>query len=261
VAPARGLGDVLHFFISEEEQRGARERAVARNGGGAVSESGPRVCLLAAPERPVLCALAVDLAAALSAHHSGATLLAPFPRPACAPRASGVCWEFAEGIGGGQAALLRRFETLPVRSAALLLVPPDGLAELLEHPTARALDGLLLPIDTTARGSARALRWLIAAGNGIARMRIGALLIGAASAEQAESQGEDFAHRARRELGLEIQILGNLERDASSYRALLHGRSVVELDSSSRASISLREVATRLVRWHTAAAARVAAAS
>lgn len=261
MARARGLGDVLHFFIPEDEQRGARERVAARTG-STDSRDRPRVCLLASPERPALCALAVDLAAALSAGNPGATLLAPFPRPLGAPRASDVRWEVADGSDdAGLSPLLHRFETLPAERTVLLLVPPARLAALLEHPVTRTLDGLLLPVDATARGSARALRWLADAGNGVGRMRIGALLIGAAGPEQAETWGEEFARAARRQLGLEVQILGNLERDESSYRSLLHGRSVVELDSASRASISLREVAARLARWHAGAGSRVAAAS
>lgn len=217
--------------------------------------------MLAPADRPALCALAVDLAAALASAGDGATLLAPFARPLGAPRAAGVHWEVAESIDGSLAPLLHRCETLPSEPAALVLVPPDRLAALLDHPIARSLDGLLLPVDATARGASRALGWLSAAGNDLGRMRIGALLIGASSTEQAEANGEELARAARRQLGLEIQVLGNLVRDASSYRSLLLGRSVVELDSASRASRSLREVAARLARWHAGAAARVAVAS
>jgi hypothetical protein len=247
VARARGLGDVLHFFIPEDEQRGARELAAARSGKAALA---PRWCLLAAPERPALCALAVDLAAALSAGQGAATLLAPFPRPLGAPRAADVRWEVAESLETGLAPLLHRFEVLPSERAVLLLVPPDRLRELLDHPAARALDGLLVPVDATARGSARALRWLEAAGNGAGRLRIGALLVGAAGPLEAEDCGGELARAARRRLGLEVQLLGNLERDAASFRSLLHGRSIVELDSASRASRSLSDVAARLSRWH-----------
>jgi hypothetical protein len=250
VARARGLGEVLHFFIPEDEQRGARERAGLR-----VAEPAPRArwCLLAAPERPVLCALAIDLAAALASAARGTTLLAPFARPAVLPRASDVRWETCEDIGGELSTLLRRLESRADERGVLLLLQPPRLRALLEHPAARALDGLLVPVDASMRGVARALGWLGSAGSGVERMRIGALLIGASDAAEADSLGEQLARAARRQLGLEVAVLGHLERDPASYRSLLLGRSVVELDSSSRASSSLRALAERLVRWRAAA--------
>lgn len=243
MARARGLGDVLHFFIPEDEQRGARERAAARAG------SAPRWCLAADPQRPALCALAVDLAAALAPASAGTALLAPFRRAAVLPRASDVHWESCGDIGGEPLTLLHRLEAQPASRAVLLLVPPTGLRELLAHPAARALDGLLVPVDARARGPARALAWLGEAGGGLERMRIGALLIGARDAGEADALGEQLARSARRELGLEVHALGHLERDEASYRSLLHGRSVVDLDSAARSSASLRALAERLARW------------
>ena len=243
---ARGLGDVLHFFIPEDEQRGARERAAVRP---VAPQSGPRWCLLVEPQRPVLCALAVDVGAVLARSARGATLLAPFGREAVLPRASEVRWETCGDIDGEPHTLLRRLEAQVDGRAVLMLVPPSGLRAILDHPAARALDGLLVPVDATARGAARALAWLGNAGSGVERMRIGALMIGAASADEAEALGGQLARSARRELGLEVQLLGNLHRDEASYRSLLHGRSVVELDSASRASSSLRALAERLARW------------
>jgi hypothetical protein len=244
VARARGLGEVLHFFIPEDEQRGARERAGLRVAGPAARA---RWCLLAAPERPVLCALAIDLAAELSSSGSGTTLLAPFGRGAVLPRASGVRWETCEDIGGELSTLLRRLESRA--DSVLLLLPPPRLRALLEHPAARTLDGLLVPVDASMRGVARALGWLGNAGNGVERMRIGALLIGASGTAEADSLGEQLARAARRQLGLEVSVLGHLARDPASYRSLLLGRSVVELDSASPASSSLRALSERLGRW------------
>jgi hypothetical protein len=254
---ARGLGDVLHFFIPEDEQRRARERLVAQGG---ARRPGPRWCFVAAPERPALCALAIDLTAALATSGSGATLLAPFGRTPVLPRASGVCWEMAGEGDAGLGTLARRLDSQPASRAVVLLVPPGSLRALLEQPAARALDGLLVPVDASARGVARTLGWLHAAGHAVERMRIGLLVIGAPSADRAAALGEQLERAARRELGLEVQVLGNLERDEASYRSLLHGRSVVELDSASRASSSLRALSDRLARWRETGAA-VAAAS
>ena len=246
MARGRGLGDVLHFFIPEDEQRGALERASRRAGSAA---SAPRWCLLADPRRPARCALAVDLAAALTRSSAGVGLLSPFAREPVLPRAAEVHWETCGDIDGEPHTLLRRLEAQPEDRAVLLLAAPTGLRALLEHPAARALDGVLVPVDATARGVARALGWLGSASGGLERMRIGALLVGAIRPEEGDALGEQFARSARRELGLEVHVLGNLERDESSYRSLLHGRSVVELDSASRASSSLRALVERLARW------------
>lgn len=246
MARARGLGEVLHFFIPEDEQRGARERAGQR---AAAAAAGAHWCLLAAPERPALCALAIDRAAVLASSGRGTTLLAPFGRGPVLPRASDVRWETCEDIDGELSTLLRRLESRTDERAVLLLLPPPRLRALLDHPAACRLDGLLVPVDASARGVARALGWLVGAGSGIERMRIGALVIGASGTSAAESLGEQLARAARRQLGLEVALLGNVERDPASYRSLLLGRSVVELDSASGASSSLRALSERLGRW------------
>jgi hypothetical protein len=86
------------------------------------------------------------------------------------------------------------------------------------------------------------------AGPGLAGHRIGALLLGASSAD-AGALGAQLARAAQRDLGLEVHGLGNVDRDEASDRALLHGRSVVELDSGCRASMSLEALRGRLARW------------
>jgi hypothetical protein len=250
MARARGLGEVLHFFIPEDEQRGARERAGLR----VAAPAGARWCLLATPQRPTLCALAIDLAAVLASSGRGVTLLAPFARGPVLPRAADVHWETCDDLDGELTSLLRRLESRADRSELLLLLPPARLRALLDHPAARTLDGLLLPVDASARGIARALGWLVSGGSGVERLRIGALVIGASGAAEAEAVGEQLARAARRQLGLEVALLGHLDRDPASYRSLLLGRSVVELESASRASSSLRALSERLVRWRDSAA-------
>ena len=68
----RDLGDVLHYFISEDEQREARQRRID---GGAPPACW---CLPATPERPLSCAVAVDLAVAAERNGLRAEILAPF---------------------------------------------------------------------------------------------------------------------------------------------------------------------------------------
>jgi hypothetical protein len=243
-ARRRGLGEVLHYFIPEDEQRRALERVAATRPG---PTRAPRWCLISPPERPLLCALGLDLAAVLARAARGAILLAPFARPALLPRAAHVHWETCGTIDGDPSPLLHRLEKEPPDDAVLLLAPPGLLAQIVGHPAARGLDGILLPVDASARGIARALSWLGAGGPGIEQMRIGALLVGAANAADAEDLAEQLTRAARRELGLEVRHLAHLERDDASYRSLLHGQSIVDIDSTSRASESLRGLSERLV--------------
>ncbi len=130
MARRRGLGDVLHHFISEDEQREARERArrTATGNREAGPAAGPaRWVLAASPRRPLSCSLALDLAAALSRDPapggSETLILAPFPAGIGARRSTR--WVTLPAAGG--AALREALEAAPEDASALALVCPELL--------------------------------------------------------------------------------------------------------------------------------------
>ncbi len=59
---------------------------------------------------------------------------------------------------------------------------------------------------------------------------------------------------ARRQLGRHIEALGSLQRDRASFRSLLVGISVLELDAESASARSLRALGERLAAGAAAAA-------
>jgi hypothetical protein len=77
--------------------------------------------------------------------------------------------------------------------------------------------------------------------------RVGALVLGAADDESATRLYRRLASAASRQLGLRLESLGSLAHDRASFRSLLRGRSVLEVDAEAASSQSVREISMRLV--------------
>jgi hypothetical protein len=243
VARGRDLGDVLHYFISDEEQRELRERSAAQQAPPAPL----RWWLPVAPERLLHCALALDLAAALARDAGAVRVLAPFAPPGLLAPGSAVTWESLRG-DDASAVLQRRLAALDTAERVLVLVPPAALHAALGRSSARA-DALILPVDATPSGLARALGWLRALEAEQRAIPIGAALLGAADADDARRLAAQLSRAALRQLGLRVEPLGELRPDAASSRALLRGLPVLEVDSGSAAAASLRALSSRLIDW------------
>jgi hypothetical protein len=243
VAQRRNLGDILHHFISEEEQREARE-GVRRARERHRAESSPARCwiLAASPRRPLSCALALDLAAVLSRGGTETRILAPCQSEVCAHPST--TWStFASGEPDG---LRDALEELPVGSNTLLLISPEALGSVLAELDRSLLAGVLLPVDAAPWGLARALRWLRNCAIGSRGVRIGAVIVAAESRERANELYRKLASAARRQIGLEIENFGEVQRDSASFRSLLRGVPVLDLDAGAGSSRSLAMLGRRL---------------
>ena len=237
MAQRRGLGDVLHHFISEEEQQAARESATQ------APQRSPRCWILAAePDRPLSCSLALDLAAARSKSGTHTQVLAA--PAATAPAAAAAGWTSLCGT------VAEALQNLPQGSNALILASPEELPTLLADLDPQLLDGLLFTVDAAPWGLTQALRWLRSCSNAFDTARIGAVVVGAESRELAADLFRKLAGAAKRQLRVELENFGEIERDASSYRALLAGVPVLELDPSAGSSRSLTNVSHLLSNPH-----------
>ena len=70
--------------------------------------------------------------------------------------------------------------------------------------------------------------------------------MGPSSEHAAERVFEKLEGAARRQLGLELKRLGTLPQDPVTYRSLLLGRSILEVDADASSAQSLRELSRRL---------------
>ncbi len=266
----RGLGDVLHFFIPEEEQEEARraqpEAAERRPGAlerevgtpasplpeapetAVVSSSarGVRWCVPASPGRTLACALAVDIAATLARGGCKGRVLAAFEPGPFLPEAASVSWETLHGLAQDPTDLDVRLAELPAAEHALVLVAPEVLTRVVGGLRRERLDGLLLPVDSAAHELARALGWLREFREKLPRLRMGVVLLGAADPNAADLLFRKLAGAARRQLGLELERLGELRRDGACDRSLLHGVSVVDVDAEGDAVKALAALCENL---------------
>lgn len=238
----RGLEDVLHYFIPEDEQREAREKVretedaqpVRKSGEAAPAHAPTRWCVPIDPRRPLACGLAVDLGVALRREGAVVEIAAPFP-PAFVRPGADLPWR----------TLRQDFDTADLEASpgVLLLLPPTEVAACVSRLDPRALDGVLLPIESTPQGLRDALsilRALPAEG-----LRICVVVVVGQEGEGDESLAR-LKGAARRQLGLEIESLGILQRDRESFRSLLFGVSVLELDAEAGSARSLRALGERL---------------
>jgi len=236
----RNLGDVLHYFISEEEQREARSAAKARgNPLQTAPARAPRYCLPADPERPLACGLALELAGGLANETRGARVLAPFPASPLLPHVPGVHWQVASDLAEALAAI-------GDDEAVIAVERPARLGALLGRLPGDALDGVVLPIEAAAWGLSRTLGFLRELAPALAGRRVLALVVGAQTPAAAADLIARLAAAARRQYGVEIELLGELARDAESYRSLLRGESLHALAAESATAQSLRALCQRL---------------
>ena len=75
-------------------------------------------------------------------------------------------------------------------------------------------------------------------------------MVAAESREVAADLFRKLARVAKRQLGVELEDFGEIERDMTSYRALLTGVPVLELDPSAASSRSLTNVSRLLSSSH-----------
>lgn len=229
----RNLGDVLHYFISEEEQAQARSAAEGRAHKSNARAGG--ILLPASPERPVSCALALELASALVP--TGARIVSSFAPSPLAPRVAGVTWTEAPDLA---AALVDP----QAERAALVVERPAALAALLERLAPRTLDALLLPVAAAPLGLAQALGFLRGLAPLLSGRRVLVLALGAASDAAGAELAARLAAAAERQLGLRVERLGELAFDAAGYRSLLRGESLQT--GSGESARTLRELGARL---------------
>ena len=240
----RGLGDVLHYFIPEEEQREARARVRATR--PRPHASAPAWCLPASPESLLSCAIAIDLAVAAARGGSRVEILAPFPRHRLLPRAPEVAWRQIELADAGAEVLERSLQERPPGARSFVLLPPTQLGSLLPQLPTGAVDGVLVPLEATPQAPAQALSLLRQLSPLVSELRIGAVLVGARSAAEAHQTLEKLARAARRQLGLELEELGELRRGPATFRSLLHGLSVLDVDEEGSTARSVRDLCERL---------------
>jgi hypothetical protein len=189
------------------------------------------VCLPASPDRLLWCALALELAGALAAERGCARVEASFPTSALLPEVPGVELRAGERP---PAALASALAAVPSEEPALALERPERVPELLAR-AGRGLDALLLPVDASPAGVARALRMLRELAPALAGVRVCAWVVGASTALEATELGERLAAAARRQHGLAIEVAPALPRDPALFRALLRGESLHASDDGSGA--------------------------
>jgi len=232
----KNLGDVLHYFIPEEEQSAAREREPAAEPEQALALHGPapRICVPAGPDRLLWCALALELAGALAAESGSARVEAGFPASALWPAVP------AE-------ALASALSEIKSEEPALVLERPERLAAFLLRPERALLDGVLLPVDASTAGVGRALRLLREVAPALTRLPVLAWVIGARTPPEASELAERLAAAARRQHGLEVEAAPALPSDPALFRALLRGESVhASDDGTSPGARELRALSRRL---------------
>jgi hypothetical protein len=244
VAARRGLEEVFHYFISEEEQARAREESPRTPIPETETGRAARWAVPADPARPLECALATELAAALGRAGTPTRIVAPFAPPPLLPRAREVEWHALAGENACDPAALRA--ALPADGCALLLIPPPLLAGWLSALEPADLTGVLLPVEASPRGPARALGALRALASAPRAWRLGLVAIDAPGDAEADDLLARIEGAARRQLGLRVVRLGDVRRDSASYRSLLLGVSVFDVDPDSALARGIESLGDRL---------------
>lgn len=241
----KNLGDVLHYFIPEDEQSAARAREPEPEVEPDLPPGpAPRICMPVGPDRLLWCALALELAGALASESGAARVEAPFPASPLLPVVPGVrVTARARSLEALGAALAE----IPRDEPVLALTRPEELATFLVRPERVLLDGVLLPVDASPAGVARALRLLREVAPALGRMRVLAWVVGARSSGEASDLAERLAAAARRQHGLEVEVVPALPSDPALFRALLRGESVhASDDGTSAGARELRALSRRL---------------
>ncbi len=248
----RDLGEVLHYFIPEEEQRAARAAAAAvpstpaRTAPPAPARAAaptPRAvsrrwAMIASASRPLLVGLAIDLASAW-AKHGRVHLVALHPRHALLPSSEQVLWHTTDALADALSELADQ------SAPTLVLLPWERGGEELARLEHAGLHGLIVPVEGSGVGVARALGLLRRFGSAAQRIRVGALALGARRTDS-RALLRTFESASWRQLGIAVEPLGALERDPQGYRALLEGQAAPAADGSAEYVRGLREVSERL---------------
>jgi hypothetical protein len=229
-ARRRGLADVFHYFIPEEEQRSARDR-------GPSSAWGNRWALVIDPDRPLDRSLALDLAWALRAQTGELEVVAPFAPPSSWGAETARAWRVlphatAEAIQPSDAPLL-------------VVVAPEGACALVRE-SAGSLNAALLPVEAAPWGVPEALARIRRLALREGSIRIGALLVRDERSKEDVTPLRQLERAAERQLGVQVELLGTVVRDRSSYRALLVETPVLKIDPGAPSSESLRALAQRM---------------
>jgi hypothetical protein len=238
----RGLDEILDLYVTPDEERDAlsrTERPERRE------RAGRCWALVADPERPLLGALAIDLASAWTTFGLSVRLLSPHPRPALLPEPHGVLWETLDGSVDLEASL-----QAATSDRTLLWLPPldlDLALSALPSTPEPVLHGVLLPIDDARSGLARGLAPLSRAPELHPGLTLTTVLVDGSS-EPRDEEEDARVERVARDLGLELHALGRLRRDAATYRSLLSGVSVVHLDPNADSARDVCELARALDR-------------
>lgn len=240
----RGLGDVLHYFIPEDEQ--CEARAQVQTTRAQLPTSAIVWCLPASAERLLSCALAIDLAVATARDGARAEILAPFPRHRLLPRAPEVSWQQIDLADAGAEGLERSLQQRPPGTRSFVLLPPATLGTLLQQLAPGSVDGVLVPLEATPLGPGQALGLLRQLGPLMPELRVGAVRVGANSSSEVQDTLGKLARAAQRQLGLELEDLGELHRGPAIFRSLLHGLSVLDVDEEGSTARSVRDLALRL---------------
>ena len=102
------------------------------------------------------------------------------------------------------------------------------------------------PVCYSATSRKPRVRAICAISRPLPELRIGAIVVGAERPQLAAEIFEKLEQAARRQLGLQIENLGEVRRDPATFRSLLYGVSVLDLDEKSGSARSLLELCERL---------------
>ncbi len=242
---SRGLADVLHYFIAEDEQAEARSRA--SHGASVAAPSVAPWLFAAEPDRPLSAALAADLAHALASPGASPQIFATFAPHPLLPRPTRELWRVVTiGPGHSLGAILARAAGDPGSSTELLALTTTALSELLPTLSPGTVSGVILPVDRSSRGLAQALALLRALPRPGHWLRIGVLFVGSGGGEPPEDLFRKLDGAARRQLGIGLEQLGFLERATADFRSLLTGVSIFDADPEAPSARALLRVCRRL---------------
>jgi hypothetical protein len=234
----RGLGDVLHYFIPEEEQAEARARARP-----AVAAGPARWAIAADVARPLGGALVADLATAVARRGAPVEVIATAQPSPLSPVAAGVRWRVIER---GADALARALADLPADRAALVALPFEALLAGARALPTGSLRGIVLPVGASPGAIMRALAAVRALAPLADGCEIGVLVVGAAASADSDGVYQRLRGAAQRQFGRRLLFLGELPRDAAAARSLLRGVPIVELDADAAAARGLAAAGARL---------------
>jgi hypothetical protein len=134
----------------------------------------------------------------------------------------------------------------PTHRAVLIALPRERAARALAALPADLLRGVIVPVDAAPRALGRSLALLRQLRTPTRELEIGALVVGAEASAEADVAFRRLRSAAERQLGVSLVSLGELPHDAATFRSLLRGVAVVDLDEQAVSARSLRALGERL---------------